>query len=165
EDAVRIGTYNVQFLSGILGRAGSPCLIGPGDNDDFERPKVIADRVKASGYDIIAFNEVFDATAQERFVAEMKGTYPHYVEKLDLDTSNQEDSGLMIFSRWEFEPSTIPPPRAGTAGRATTTRTATRSPFATTPPATTPIASRRRASRSCASRTRTRTGSTTWPSR
>jgi endonuclease/exonuclease/phosphatase family metal-dependent hydrolase len=112
-DAVRIGTYNVQFLSGILGRWGSPCLIGKGDNDDYERPKVIADRVKASGYDIIAFNEVFDATAQERLVEEMKGTYPHYVEKLDLDTSNQEDSGLMIFSRWEFVAFDNPPTKSG----------------------------------------------------
>src|SRR5262245_54291972 len=101
-DAVRIGTYNVQFLSGLFGREGSPCAIGKGDNDDVDRPPVIAERVKASGYDIIAFNEVFDATAQEQMVKAMTGTYHYYVEKLDLDPLNQEDSGLQIFSRWPF---------------------------------------------------------------
>ena len=112
-DAVRIGTYNVQFLSGILGRAGSPCAIGKGNNDDYDRPPVIAERVKASGYDIIAFNEVFDATAQEQMVKAMKDVYPYYVEKLDLDTNNQEDSGLMIFSRWAFVDFDAPPTQSG----------------------------------------------------
>ncbi|MEK7838123.1 MAG: VOC family protein [candidate division NC10 bacterium] len=52
-----IGTYNAQFLPGLFSRAGSPCKIGPEVNDDIHRPPLIAERVIASNYDIIAFNE------------------------------------------------------------------------------------------------------------
>lgn len=89
-DSLRIGTFNVQFL--------------PGSSDDETRSAKIADRILASSYDIIALNEVFDEDAREVFVAKLKGTFPHFVEYLGDDAVGSEDSGLMLFSRYPFEP-------------------------------------------------------------
>lgn len=89
-DSLRIGTFNVQFL--------------PGSDDDETRSATIANRILASTYDIIALNEVFDEEARETFVSKLKGTFPHYVEYLGDDAVGSEDSGLMLFSRYPFEP-------------------------------------------------------------
>lgn len=101
-DALRIGTYNVQFLPGGFGNDGSPC--GFSGSDDTTRPHKIAERIKKSGYDIIALNEVFDEDSRGTFLAELMGTYPHYVAYLTDSTVTTEDSGLMLFSRFPFEP-------------------------------------------------------------
>lgn len=101
-DALRIGTYNVQFLPGGFGNDGSPCgFSGP---DDETRPVRIAERIKKSGYDIIALNEVFDEESRGTFLLELMGTYPHYVAYLTDITVTNEDSDLMLFSRFPFEP-------------------------------------------------------------
>ena len=92
-DSLRIGTFNVQFL--------------PGSDDDETRSVKIADRILASTYDIIALNEVFDEEARTKFVEKLKGTFPHYVEYLGDDAVGSEDSGLMLFSRYPFEPLVI----------------------------------------------------------
>ncbi len=87
-ESLRIGTFNVQFL--------------PKSSDDITRSEKIADRILASTYDVIALNEVFDEEARDTFVAELKGTFPHYVSYLGDDAVGSEDSGLMIFSRFPF---------------------------------------------------------------
>src|SRR5262249_5886210 len=105
-DALRIGTYNVQFLTGFASsaeNAGSPCQI-PGD-DDRHRPPVIAERVIASRY-TIAFNEMFDDDAQEAMVNSLQATYPYYLKK--IRQGDLEDSGLEIFSKYPFEPLPVP---------------------------------------------------------
>lgn len=89
-DSVRMGTFNVQFL--------------PGSDDDTTRSKRIADRIKAGQYDIIALNEVFDEEARDKFVSELKGTFPNYVAYIGDPAVGAEDSGLMLFSRFPFEP-------------------------------------------------------------
>jgi hypothetical protein len=93
-ESLRMGTYNVQFLPSFF----------------FTKPLSdavhIAERIKASGYDIIALNEVFAKEARHTFVAELKATYPYYISLLegpeiwDLPDSG---SGLMLFSRFPFE--------------------------------------------------------------
>lgn len=94
QDSLRMGTFNVQFL--------------PGSDDDTTRSKRIADRIKAGRYDIIALNEVFDEEARDTFVAELSGTYPNYVAYIGDPAVGAEDSGLMLFSRYEFEPLPVP---------------------------------------------------------
>ena len=93
-ESLRMGTYNVQFLPSIA----------------FTKPMSdavhIADRIKASGYDIIALNEVFVTNAGLTFVAQLKATYPYYISLLEgSEIINLPDSGsgLMIFSRFPFE--------------------------------------------------------------
>ena len=90
QDSVRIGTFNTQFL--------------PGSDDDETRSAKIAARILASTYDIIALNEVFDEEARETFISKLKGTFPHYVSYLGDDAVGSQDSGLMLFSRFPFEP-------------------------------------------------------------
>lgn len=89
-ESVRMGTFNVQFL--------------PDSPDDKTRSKAIADRIKAGQYDVIALNEVFDEEARETFIAELKGTYPSYVGYIGDAAVGAQDSGLMLFSRFPFEP-------------------------------------------------------------
>ena len=93
-ESLRMGTYNVQFLPSIA----------------FTKPMSdavhIADRIKASGYDIIALNEVFVTNAGLTFVAQLEATYPYYISLLEgPEIINLPDSGsgLMIFSRFPFE--------------------------------------------------------------
>lgn len=93
-ESLRMGTYNVQFLPPVI----------------FTKPLSdavhIADRIKASGYDIIALNEVFAKDARHTFVAELKATYPYYISLLEgpeLFELPDSSSGLMIFSRFPFE--------------------------------------------------------------
>jgi len=103
EGALRVGTYNVQFLPSIA------------FTKDPEIARRIAERIKASRYDIIVLNEVFDEDIRSgesySFVENLKDTYPHRVEYLSGDAAfdplvpdPNEDSGLMLFSRFPFEP-------------------------------------------------------------
>ncbi|HWM94625.1 MAG TPA: endonuclease/exonuclease/phosphatase family protein [Thermoanaerobaculia bacterium] len=89
-ESVRMGTFNVQFL--------------PGSDDDRTRAKRIAGRIKAGQYDIIALNEVFDEEARETLIAELESTFPSYVAFIGDPAVGAQDSGLMLFSRFEFEP-------------------------------------------------------------
>lgn len=102
-DAIRIGTYNVQFFA----TASFPFK----EKKPPDAAKKIAERVKASRYDVIAFNEVWNEDAKEGggphpgLVNKLKSTYPYYAKYLDGDQVNpHEDSGLMLFSRFPFEP-------------------------------------------------------------
>lgn len=106
-DSLRIGTYNVQFLPWIANTQPS--------NDNLDRSRRISDRILASGYDIIALNEVFSTEARETFVKELAPSYPHYIAEI-TNRSPGQDSGLMLFSKFPFLPLPSPHyrPRPGT---------------------------------------------------
>ncbi len=89
-DSIKMLTFNVQFL--------------PGSDDDKIRSVKIAKQIKSVAYDIIVLNEVFDEEAREVFVTELSGIYPNYVAYLGDDAVGSQDSGLMLFSRYPFEP-------------------------------------------------------------
>jgi len=89
-DSVKILTFNVQFL--------------PASDDDETRSVAIARRIKAVDYDIVVLNEVFDEEARDKFVAELGSQFPSYVAYLGDDAVGSQDSGLMLFSRFPFEP-------------------------------------------------------------
>ncbi len=89
-ESVRMGTFNVQFL--------------PGSSDDKVRAKRIARRIKAGQYDIIALNEVFDEQARSTLIGELKKDFPSYVSYVGDPAMGAQDSGLMLFSRFPFEP-------------------------------------------------------------
>jgi endonuclease/exonuclease/phosphatase family metal-dependent hydrolase len=89
EDSFRMVTFNVQFL--------------PGSDDDETRSVRIADRILAADYDIIVLNEVFDEEARDKFVEKLQATYPSFVAYIGSSEIG-EDSGLMLFSKFPFEP-------------------------------------------------------------
>jgi endonuclease/exonuclease/phosphatase family metal-dependent hydrolase len=95
-DSVKILTFNVRMI--------------PETWDDFccdisngSRAKLIGDVLRTKDYDIIVLNEVFDEDSKDGFVSRLAGIFPHYVRKIDKPT-DMEDSGLMLFSRFPFEP-------------------------------------------------------------
>ncbi len=96
EESLRIGTFNAQFLPSTFN--GMPA------GDDVERPRRISARIRASSYDIIVLNEIFDEDSRDEFVKELEGTFPHYVAYIGDDAIASEDSGLMLFSRFPFAP-------------------------------------------------------------
>ena len=100
-DSVRLLTMNVRMI--------------PESWDDFcceqsneWRAEKIGDYLRDSDYDIIALTEVFDEDSRDAFEDKLKGRFPYYVYK--IEDHSMEDSGLMLFSRFPFEPLPNPPP-------------------------------------------------------
>jgi len=102
DESLRIGTFNTQFLPSSVMNTDKYGY----EQDDIERSADIAERIIASGYDVIILNEVFDDDAREVFVRHLNSTYPYYVKKSgDLDDVTEIlniDSGLMLFSKFPF---------------------------------------------------------------
>lgn len=96
-ESLRIGTFNTQFLPEEFADSGC-CEEIP------DRAAKIAERMLASQYDIIALNEVFTDEPKETLVALLQARYPHYIQQVDDDDWAHQDSGLMLFSRFPFEP-------------------------------------------------------------
>jgi len=100
DDSVYLLTLNVRMI--------------PETWDDFccsqsneWRAKKIGDYLRNSDYDIISLTEVFDEDSRDAFESRLKGRYPYYVYK--IEDHGMEDSGLMLFSRFPFEPLPNPP--------------------------------------------------------
>jgi hypothetical protein len=100
-ESLRIGTYNFQFwpsgYEDVLPKFPDLCC----DNID-DRERKVAERILANGYDIIAFQEVWDGGAKEQLVHYLSEQYPYFVRYV-ADSGNYEDSGLMLFSKFPFE--------------------------------------------------------------
>jgi hypothetical protein len=92
-DSFLMGTYNVQHLPSHFSAGSDP-----------QNAVRVGKRIKWTGYDVIALNEVFDEDSREKFVDTLKSAYPYRVEYLSGGTAVNEDSGLMLFSRHRFEP-------------------------------------------------------------
>ena len=71
------------------------------------RAEQISDYLNKSDYDIVVLNEVFDEDSRDAFESRLKSRFPSYVYK--IENGSMEDSGLMLFSRFPFEP--LPPPQ------------------------------------------------------
>ena len=101
EDSVRIVTFNTRLLPEFL---DDFCCV----EDNAWRAARYADAIKQAKYDIVILNEAFDEDARDVLVEQLKYEYPSYVSKLDyisgLPDVVLEDSGLMLFSRFPFEP-------------------------------------------------------------
>lgn len=92
EESLRIGTFNTAFI------------LPSSAIEDRLRANRIADRILAGSYDVIALNEVFSGAARKVFVTRLSSTYLHFVSKLDSLSPLIQDSGLMLFSAFPFEP-------------------------------------------------------------
>lgn len=96
ENSVKLLTFNVRMI--------------PETWDDFccdisneDRAELIGDLIRAEDYDIVVLNEVFDEDSRTVFEDRLSGVFPYYVRKIDKPT-DMEDSGLMLFSRFPFQP-------------------------------------------------------------
>lgn len=97
---LRLMTFNVQLLPSV------PFSASPG-NEAESRAYAIGDAFDNlpddERPDVVAFNEVFSEDGRDVLLSTLKPYYPHIIEKLD-DCFIGQDSGLMIFSRYQFLP-------------------------------------------------------------
>jgi endonuclease/exonuclease/phosphatase family metal-dependent hydrolase len=92
--SLRMVTYNVQAL---------PSTFNPGTVA--WKHEAIVEEILKSGYDVVALNEVFDEDMRKIYAQGLKNAFPHHILKISGDgTFPNEDSGLMLFSRWKFLP-------------------------------------------------------------
>ena len=100
---IKIATFNVQQLPDITDNDYKYYDDNGNPLSDEARARLIADRIRKSDVEIIALNEVFDENSREIFINALKSDFPWYVAYIGNDT-DIEDSGLMLFSRYHFEP-------------------------------------------------------------
>ena len=96
----RVMTWNLGFIADGKNIGGSTW---DGDED---RANWIADRILAEqadlDIDIFAMNEVFDEPVRSIFVQKLLSTWPHAVTDLASGEVHEQDSGLMLWSRFGF---------------------------------------------------------------
>jgi endonuclease/exonuclease/phosphatase family metal-dependent hydrolase len=101
--AFRLLTYNIQGLPAIA--LNNESVYGMSDQ---RRGHEIAARIRTGNYDIVALQEVFDEDVRDALVADLRSTYPTMIEKFAGTTLFNEDSGLMLLSKFPIE--RMPPP-------------------------------------------------------
>ncbi|KAF5431843.1 Endonuclease, partial [Candidatus Methanophagaceae archaeon] len=97
DHSLRLLTYNLAMLA--TGDSNEDIYL----MDDEKRAGIIADHVLKEEHDIVVFQEVFHDDGKDVLANKLGGTYPHYIYKLDAHDLDQ-DSGLMLFSRYPFAP-------------------------------------------------------------
>lgn len=100
---IRIATFNTALVSPMFNLTANEFMA----LDIPARAKQIAKAINEDRdqYDVIAFNEVFDEDGRQVLVDALGHDYPYYVKKLHGTYSGmEEDSGLMLFSRFPFVP-------------------------------------------------------------
>ncbi|MHB8789991.1 MAG: endonuclease/exonuclease/phosphatase family protein [Desulfobulbaceae bacterium] len=107
--SVRVLTYNTHLLTPTLKCGDEPtpeCLMGPLGENTKQAAKRIASVLQSDYFDVVALNEVWDEDdGKAVLVEELKDTYSHYVKYVDVFGGGvEEDSGLMLFSKFAFEP-------------------------------------------------------------
>lgn len=95
---LRITTFN----TGLLDTPVSDNEDAAGLDDD-ERARRMAARILASGADIVALNEVFVEEGRRELIARLGPVYPYAVYEIHDDDPLNQDSGLMLFSKYPFE--------------------------------------------------------------
>lgn len=117
--SLRLVTFNTQLVSPMF-QCHGPVIPTPGGvnvNADCyllnplgeyinERANLIADRLQSGQFDVIALNEVWDEDDGKDVLRDrLCPTYPSFVKYVDFSgVSVEEDSGLMLFSKFPLEP-------------------------------------------------------------
>ncbi|MEM9593664.1 MAG: endonuclease/exonuclease/phosphatase family protein [Acidobacteriota bacterium] len=102
---VTIATYNVQQLPSPHEHDDHFFDENSKPISDLERAAIIAKNIDRVRPDIVALNEVFDEDSRDLIVdiLDSGGFYPFHVDKVGSGFL-EEDSGLMLFSRFPFLP-------------------------------------------------------------
>ena len=106
--SVRVLTFNTALFSPMFQCAGVDpvChLFNPLGEYINKRAQRIADLLEPGYFDVVVLNEVWDEDdGKEVLVERLRHVYPHYVKYVDVFGGGfEEDSGLMIFSKFPFE--------------------------------------------------------------
>lgn len=72
--------------------------------EDDQRATIIGQLIVASGADVVVLNEVFATTDKKAMRKAVAATLPHYVLEVGDNDLFEQDSGLMLFSRYPFLP-------------------------------------------------------------
>ena len=97
-ESLRVGFFNVQFLAEPF-TDDSPCCDGVDD-----RATRIANRILRTGYDVIGVAEAFTEDIKSALENILRPYFHYYVRELDYaGLSIEQDSGLMLFSRFPFK--------------------------------------------------------------
>jgi endonuclease/exonuclease/phosphatase family metal-dependent hydrolase len=107
-NSVRVLTFNTALFSPIMmcGGLDPTCQIANSLGDHIKtRANRIADLLEPGQFDVVALNEVWDEDDGKDILTDrLSQTYPHYVNYVDVAGGGlEEDSGLMLFSTFEFE--------------------------------------------------------------
>ena len=101
--SLRIMTYNTALIIGSEALKTHTNEGKFGMEDTHRAAKIAEGILKRTTADVIALNEVVGEDARAVLVNQLKNRYPHYIGKLDEDgDSTEQDSGLMLFSKWPF---------------------------------------------------------------
>lgn len=108
-ETFRVLTYNVAGMD-IPVQVGGVTLHENvySDLDINERAHLIADKILAGNYDVVALQEMWDNpwpsdSMRETLIDDLSGTYPFHTDELGGGAvSDVLDSGLMLFSKFEF---------------------------------------------------------------
>jgi len=107
-DSVRILTFNTHIKSPIMQCEGlwPDCALSGYDEKAKKAAQDISAVLKQGTFDVVALNEVWDEDDGKDIITEaLDGVYPHYVKYVDVFGGGfEEDSGLMLFSQFPFEP-------------------------------------------------------------
>ncbi|MCI5208722.1 MAG: hypothetical protein D3910_08000, partial [Candidatus Electrothrix sp. ATG2] len=97
DHSLRLMTYNLAVLATMNSNED---IFG---KDDRIRVNMIADKILQKDHDVVVFQEVFHDDAKDELAKKLYSKYPYVVYKLDAADLDQ-DSGLMLFSRYPFAP-------------------------------------------------------------
>lgn len=106
--SLRLMTYNAAFTvtgmpdTNIIHPVTKQVLEYDDEDDVEERARLIVEGIHRVDPDILVLNEIWDDSAEEYLRDHLKGDYPNYVQYLDGDTIWVQDSGLMLFSKYQF---------------------------------------------------------------
>jgi endonuclease/exonuclease/phosphatase family metal-dependent hydrolase len=107
-ESVRILTYNTHLLTPVMMCGGLNVECGVNEYGKYtkEHAEAIAALLEKGTFDVVALNEVWDEDDGKDVLADsLDGVYPHYVKYVDVFGGGiEEDSGLMLFSKYSFEP-------------------------------------------------------------
>ncbi|KPJ91166.1 MAG: hypothetical protein AMS18_09210 [Gemmatimonas sp. SG8_17] len=88
--ALRIGTFNARFLPHLVSNR--------------RRARVLAERIAEYDYDIMVLTEVFSDRARRALLGRLSSRYRYIVQYVGSRRRLREDSGLMLLSKYPFEP-------------------------------------------------------------
>lgn len=106
-DSLRVLTFNSYLLSPTFqcGGVGPACHLGNDLGASINwRANRVADALDDGYFDLIGLNEAWDEDdAKDVLVNRLGSVYPNWVKYVDVFGGGvEEDSGLMIFSKWPF---------------------------------------------------------------
>ena len=99
-ETTRVLAYNAAFLPvGVFGLGARPPTFDA--IDPMARVDAISKRILAGDYDVVALDEVWTSEAKNQFIKNLANDYPFHATQLWGHNYVEQDSGLMLFSKFK----------------------------------------------------------------